>query len=40
LQKKQCTHVQGYLYSPPLAPNHFLEQWDQLQQKVKTLSTI
>jgi diguanylate cyclase (GGDEF)-like protein/PAS domain S-box-containing protein len=40
LQKKQCTHVQGYLYSPPLAPDHFLEQWDQLQQKVKTLSTI
>ena len=25
LRKKQCTHVQGFLYSPPLAPEDF---WD------------
>ncbi|MDP4107388.1 MAG: EAL domain-containing protein, partial [Bacillota bacterium] len=40
LQKKRCTHVQGYLYSPPLEPDHFLERWGQLQQKAKTLSPI
>jgi EAL domain-containing protein (putative c-di-GMP-specific phosphodiesterase class I) len=40
LQKKRCTHVQGYLYSPPLEPDHFFEQWGQLQQKAKTLSPI
>lgn len=38
LRKKQCNHVQGYLYSPPLAPEKFLEQWDQLQQKAKTFA--
>jgi diguanylate cyclase (GGDEF)-like protein/PAS domain S-box-containing protein len=36
LQKKQCTHVQGYLYSPPLAPENFPEKWEQLQLKAKT----
>jgi EAL domain-containing protein (putative c-di-GMP-specific phosphodiesterase class I) len=35
LQKKECTHVQGYLYSPPIAPENFLQQWDQLHQKAK-----
>ena len=35
LRKKQCTHVQGYLYSPPLAPEDFLQQWDQLLRKAK-----
>ncbi|WP_071394145.1 EAL domain-containing protein [Bacillus tuaregi] len=37
LQMKQCTHIQGYLYSPPLTPEDFLQQWDQLIQKVNTL---
>jgi diguanylate cyclase (GGDEF)-like protein/PAS domain S-box-containing protein len=37
LRKKQCTHVQGFLYSPPLAPDHFLQQWDQLLRKVKKM---
>lgn len=37
LQKKQCTYVQGYLYSPPLAPESFLQQWELLHQKAKTL---
>jgi sensor c-di-GMP phosphodiesterase-like protein len=35
LQKKECTHVQGYLYSPPLSPENFLQQWEQLQLKAK-----
>ncbi|MEC1717007.1 EAL domain-containing protein [Schinkia azotoformans] len=39
LRKKQCTHVQGYLYSPPLAPENFLQQWDQLLQKANTLAS-
>ena len=38
LQKKQCTNVQGYLYSPPLAPQDFLQQWPQLLQKAKNLN--
>lgn len=38
LRKKQCTHIQGYLYSPPLAPEDFLHQWNQLQQKAKTFA--
>ncbi|MBB6447619.1 EAL domain-containing protein [Bacillus benzoevorans] len=37
LRKKQCTHVQGYLYSPPLAPEDFQQQWEQLLQKAKTI---
>jgi len=36
LRQKQCTHVQGYLYSPPLSSEKFLEQWDQLHRKAKT----
>ncbi|HHY74734.1 MAG TPA: EAL domain-containing protein [Bacillus bacterium] len=36
LRREQCTHVQGYLYSPPVAPENFLQQWDQLQRKAKT----
>lgn len=36
LRNKQCTHVQGYLYSPPLAPENFLQQWDQLHRNAKT----
>lgn len=35
LRMNQCTHVQGYLYSPPLAPENFLQQWEQLRQKAK-----
>jgi EAL domain-containing protein (putative c-di-GMP-specific phosphodiesterase class I) len=35
LQKKECTHVQGYHFSPPIAPENFLQQWDQLHQKAK-----
>lgn len=38
LRKKQCTHVQGYLYSPPLAPEEFLQQWEHLLQKAKAFS--
>lgn len=36
LLQKQCTHVQGYLYSPPLTPEDLLQQWEQLLQKAKT----
>jgi diguanylate cyclase (GGDEF)-like protein/PAS domain S-box-containing protein len=36
LREKQCTHVQGYLYSPPITPENFLQQWDQLLQKAKS----
>lgn len=35
LLQKQCTHVQGYLYSPPLTPEDLLQQWEQLLQKAK-----
>ncbi|WP_223881976.1 EAL domain-containing protein [Niallia endozanthoxylica] len=35
LRKKQCFNVQGYLYSPPLSPENFSQQWEQLQQKAK-----
>jgi EAL domain-containing protein (putative c-di-GMP-specific phosphodiesterase class I) len=38
LQKKQCTHVQGYLYSAPVAPENI--QWDQLLQKAKLLQSF
>ena len=30
LRKKQCTHIQGYLYSPPIAPENCLKQWGKL----------
>ena len=33
LRKKQCTHIQGYLYSPPIAPENCLQQWGQLLRK-------
>ncbi|WP_458415342.1 EAL domain-containing protein [Schinkia sp. CFF1] len=36
LRKKKCTHVQGYLYSPPVAAENFLQQWEQLLLKAKT----
>ncbi len=38
LRKKQCTHVQGYLYSPPLTPEDFQRNWQQLQQRAKSFS--
>ncbi|WP_428909496.1 EAL domain-containing protein [Niallia sp. Krafla_26] len=37
LKKKECTHVQGYLYSPPLSPEAISQQWEQLLQKVKSI---
>lgn len=40
LLKKQCNHVQGYLYSPPLAPENFPQQWEQLLQKAKTFINV
>lgn len=36
LLKKQCTQVQGYLYSPPLTAEDFLQKWDQLLHKAKS----
>ena len=33
LNRKQCVHVQGYLYSPPIVPEKCLEQWEQLLRK-------
>lgn len=36
LQEKQCTHIQGYLYSPPLTPENLLQQWDQLSLHAKS----
>ncbi len=35
LRKKRCLSVQGYLYSPPLSPENFFQQWEELQRKAK-----
>jgi len=40
LQRKKCYHAQGYLYSPPLPPEQFFQQFVQISTNVNKESRV